>query len=90
MKLALTKPYFDLKQDHINVWNHLWNTGFSISYSKANGALNGDQINATIYNVLSSVPALFHEETTTADVKSFVTNSLSYVEGCYGSNHHTL
>lgn len=80
----------DFKQDHINVWNHLWNTGFSISHSKANAALNGDQINATIYNVLSSVPALFHEETSSTEVKSFVTNSLSYVEGCYGSNHHTL
>lgn len=90
MKLALNKPYADLKRDHITVWNRLWNTGFSVSNSKAAGALNGDKVNATIYYVLSSVPALYHEETTSAEMRSFVTNSLSYVEGCYGSNHHTL
>ena len=90
MKLALSKSYVNLKKDHITVWNKLWNTGFSISESKAKGALNGDVINATIYYILSSVPALYHEETTTAEMRAFVVNSLSYIEGCYGSNHHTL
>lgn len=88
--MALSKSYDNLKQIHINVWNHLWNTGFSVSESKASGTLNGDVINATIYYVLSSVPALYYEETSSSETKTFVTNSLSYVEGCYGSNHHTL
>lgn len=90
MKLALSRSYENLKRDHINVWNKLWNTGFSVSNSKAKGALNGDVINATIYYVLSSVRALYHEETTSSETRAFVTNSLSYVEGCYGSTHHTL
>ncbi len=90
MKMALSRRFNEFKQSHIDVWNRLWNTGFSISESKANGALNGDKINATIYYVLSSVPALYHEETSSVETKTFVLNSLSYVEGCYGSNHHTL
>ena len=90
MKLALSRSYANLKHDHVKVWNKLWNTGFSISNSKAEGALNGDIINATIYYVLSSVPALYDGETTTTETQTFVSNSLSYVEGCYGSNHQTL
>lgn len=90
MKLALSKSYANLKKIHIDAWNHLWNTGFSISNSKVGGALNGDVINATIYYVLSSTLASYLEETSTLKTKTFVTNSLSYVEGCYGGKHQTL
>ena len=45
--------YYNFKRQHIKVWNHLWSTGFEISRSKAENALNGDRINATMYAVLS-------------------------------------
>jgi len=43
------------KETHVQIWQKLWTTGFSIQTSKANDALNGDKINATIYYVLSQV-----------------------------------
>ncbi|KAI1280715.1 Uncharacterized protein HDE_13631 [Halotydeus destructor] len=43
----------DLLKRHVDAWGKLWSSGFSISWSKAKGALNGDVINATIYYVLS-------------------------------------
>lgn len=38
---------------HSEAWHNLWKPGFGISYSLADGALNGDSINATIYYILS-------------------------------------
>lgn len=90
MKEALRKHPSELKEQHINVWQQLWSTGIYISLSKATDALNGDQINATMYYVLSSVRSPIHEEATTQTQKSELTNSLSYAEGCYGGYHHTL
>lgn len=75
---------------HIDIWEKLWSTGFSISTSKATDVLNGDLINATMYNVLSSVRAPSFEIFTSPTVLANVSNSLSYVEGCYGANHDTL
>ncbi|XP_022184479.2 uncharacterized protein KIAA2013 homolog [Nilaparvata lugens] len=90
MKTALEKPLSTLRQSHIDVWRNLWSTGFYISYSKAANAINGDLINATIYYVLSSVRSSYYEEATPASMKNELRSSLSYAEGCYGSNHHTL
>lgn len=73
----------------MNIWEKLWSTGFSISTSKASDVLNGDLINATMYNVLSSVRSPTHEMSS-ADVLAKVSSSLSAVEGCYGANHDTL
>jgi len=43
-----------LLQYHSQAWNNLWKTGFGISHSKAGeGVVNGDDINATIYYILS-------------------------------------
>lgn len=33
--------YYKFRQQHIKVWNKLWETGFYISKSKADNALNG-------------------------------------------------
>ncbi|KAL1110352.1 hypothetical protein AAG570_007883, partial [Ranatra chinensis] len=79
-----------LKQDHIDVWYKLWNTGLTISVSKATGAINGDKINATIYYVLSNVRSLSSEVNTTHAKKNEVTKQLENVEGCFGGYHHTF
>lgn len=82
--------YENIEKTHIDIWEKLWSTGFSISVSKASGVLNGDLINATVYNVLSSVRAPTYEISSSPAVLAKVASSLSYVEGCYGANHDTL
>lgn len=79
-----------MEKMQVDIWEKLWNTGFSISTSKASDVLNGDLINATMYNVLSSVRAPSYEMSSSPAVLAKVSNSLSYVEGCYGANHDTL
>ncbi|KRY28549.1 Uncharacterized protein T01_8951, partial [Trichinella spiralis] len=39
-------------EEHTQAWNQLWNSGLSISYSKAPNGLNGDMINGTMYYIL--------------------------------------
>lgn len=80
---------FSFRSQHIKVWNSLWQTGFSISQSKAENALNGDKINSTIYNVLSHTRAYEFEESITPQRKNQIAHDLTYAEGCYDS-YHTL
>lgn len=68
-----------LLNQHTNAWQSYWNTGFSISDSKAKGAINGHKINSTIYYVLSQIPRGI------ANVEKSIANN----EGCY-RGHHTL
>jgi hypothetical protein len=42
----------------LQAWRSLWTTGFGISWSYAEGAVNGNRVNATIYYVLSQSPSL--------------------------------
>lgn len=81
--------YYTFKKQHINIWNNLWSTSFGISYSKAENNINGDQINATIYSVLSHVRSYEYEETITPQKKQEIEKALTYTEGCY-IGHHTL
>lgn len=78
--------FFD---DHEKAWNDLWKTGFYISASRAANALNGDKINATMYNVLSQVRAPLYETNVAPAQKAEANSVLTYAEGCYGG-HHTL
>jgi hypothetical protein len=39
--------YYNFRRKHINVWQSIWETGFEITTSKAENALNGNRINAT-------------------------------------------
>jgi hypothetical protein len=90
MRRALSRANkHSFKEDHMNVWSQLWSTGFTISYSKAADAINGDKINATMYYILSQVSSPYHEETTTRQKKAELANSLFYAEGCFGG-YHTL
>ncbi|CAG5093790.1 Similar to Uncharacterized protein KIAA2013 homolog (Xenopus tropicalis) [Cotesia congregata] len=68
-----------LLNQHVNTWQSYWNTGFSISDSKAKGAINGHKINSTIYYVLSQIPR------GTPNIEKSMPNN----EGCY-RGHHTL
>ena len=52
---AVSMTVVSLRQLHFDVWNTLWTTGFGISHSHADNAINGHQVNATMYYVLSQV-----------------------------------
>lgn len=78
-----------LKENHARVWQGLWYTGFFISDSKAEGIINGDRINATIYAILSQVRSYEHEDNIKSSTKSDIMRSLTYSEGCY-EGHSTL
>lgn len=80
---------YDFRLQHTKVWNSLWQTGFFISHSKAENALNGDRINATIYNVLSHSRAYEFEESITPQRKNQIAHDLTYAEGCF-DHYHTL
>jgi len=58
--------YNKLKKEHLEAWTNLWRSGFGISNSLALGAMNGDQINATIYYLLSNsrMPLIELKDTT--------------------------
>ncbi|XP_032527238.1 uncharacterized protein KIAA2013 homolog [Danaus plexippus] len=72
-----------LRDSHSTVWQGLWETGFYISDSKAEGVINGDRINATIYAILSQVRSYEHEEHIKPSTKSEILKTLTYSEGCY-------
>lgn len=76
-----------LKENHSRVWQGLWETGFYISDSKAEGVINGDRINATIYAILSQVRSFEYEEP--VKLGSKLSKTLAYPEGCY-EGHSTL
>jgi len=61
----------------------IWESGFSISTSRADGALNGDKINSTIYYVLSNVPAPLHNINTSPEVILELRKTLHYPDKCY-------
>ncbi|KAL5007089.1 hypothetical protein ScPMuIL_015895 [Solemya velum] len=89
LKSILTADPKILINEHTKIWNKLWRTGFSISHSKALNALNGDRINATLYYVLSNVPAPLHNPKTTEAEKKVIMQTLYYPDNCYGG-HSTL
>lgn len=81
--------YSRFKRQHLNVWHNLWETGFQISTSLADNVINGDQINATIYAVLSQVRSFESEHDSSEQYRNEIMKSLAYAEGCYDS-YHTL
>lgn len=67
----------------------LWESGFSLSYSKASGVLNGDKINRTIYYILSNVPAPMHDASTSKRERNAIEKVLYFPDRCY-QGHSTL
>ncbi|CAH1786242.1 unnamed protein product, partial [Owenia fusiformis] len=78
-----------LRNEHTKVWNQLWESGFSISYSLAPGAINGNRINATMYYVMSNLRSLIHEVNVSPVKKLELQKLLFFPDRCY-SGHHTL
>lgn len=79
---AAALPWQTLQDSHTEAWRSLWTTGFGISWSYAEGAVNGNRVNATIYYVLTQ--AASHLLSTASDTKRAELNGyLSYAEGCY-------
>ncbi|PVD33839.1 hypothetical protein C0Q70_05100 [Pomacea canaliculata] len=78
-----------LRLNHMRVWGKLWESGFSLSYSKASGVLNGDKINRTIYYILSNVPAPMHDASTSKRERNAIEKVLYFPDRCY-QGHSTL
>lgn len=89
LKSAVQGNIRRLREDHSKVWQELWASGFGISHSKAENALNGDLINATIYRVLSQAPAPLYHVSTSEEQRNSILRDIAYAEGCYGG-HQTL
>lgn len=81
---AVSTTSLTLRQSHLDIWRSLWTTGFGISHSMAENAVNGQQINATIYYVLSQTPAPIHSAHASKQEKADMMAQLAYSEGCYG------
>ncbi|XP_076471701.1 uncharacterized protein KIAA2013 homolog isoform X2 [Babylonia areolata] len=78
-----------LRQQHTRVWGKLWESGFSISHSKAAGMVNGDKVNRTLYYVLSNVPAPMHDLSTSKKDRAAIEKVLHYPDRCY-QGHYTI
>lgn len=83
-----TDPLY-LRMKHVEAWRKIWNSGFSISYSRAQGALNGDKINATLYYVLSNSRDYQSESDITPQQRLSYQKYLYVPDKCY-SGHSTL
>ncbi|XP_052801040.1 uncharacterized protein KIAA2013 homolog [Mya arenaria] len=83
LEAALKIDSETLRSEHVGIWRKLWQSGFSISYSLAADALNGDKINSTIYYVLSNVPAPLHDPKTNPEVALDLKKTLHYPDQCY-------
>jgi len=82
VRSAVAMTWQSLLDTHTEAWRNLWISGFGISWSFAEGAVNGNRVNATLYYVLSQSPTLLHSKITEAK-KSELQGYLSYAEGCY-------
>lgn len=83
---AVSMTAATLRSNHVDVWRSFWTTGMGISHSMAEESVNGGQINATIYYVLSQAPAPIHAVHTAAETRERLLRQLVYSEGCYGGH----
>lgn len=81
-----------LSNYHYEAWSRLWQSRFGLSFSKAQGVINGDSINSTIYYILSQKAALPTETFTDLSVALSYLNVNTFKfepESCY-NGHSTL
>ncbi|GFV17616.1 uncharacterized protein KIAA2013 homolog [Trichonephila clavipes] len=83
-----TDPLY-LRMKHVEAWKKLWHSGFTISISRALGALNGDKINATLYYMMSNSRDFMSETDITPHQRLSYQKYLYVPDKCY-SGHHTL
>ncbi len=84
LQKAASLTVSSLRQSHQEIWRALWTTGFGLSHSKADHAVNGDHVNATMYYVLAHIAAPIHGMHLPAKEKEELSAQLAYSEGCYG------
>ena len=94
-KTALTQTLAGVEQvsasslltHHSQAWRNLWKSGFGISLSRADGALNGDAINATIYLLLSHKSSFAQDAVWLSDEEDSRTSFLlDHPDRCYAGN----
>ncbi|KAF2349665.1 hypothetical protein FHG87_019579, partial [Trinorchestia longiramus] len=80
-----------LVRSHGESWAALWRAGVHMVTSRAHDSLNGDIINATLYNVLSQVRAPLQEPSVPPRMWAELAQELGPLrsDGCY-QGHHTL
>ena len=85
IKESLKIGFARLKKEHVNAWEDIWSTGFGISNSLASGAINGNQLNGSIYYLLTNNRAPLYEMTHSLTHNTSVKDEkLHYsVERCY-------
>lgn len=82
---AMNVGFSNLKKEHEIAWEDIWSTGFGISNSLASGAMNGNQLNGSIYYLLTNNRApLYEVKHSLTQNSSIVERTLPYsVERCY-------
>ncbi|CAF0867941.1 unnamed protein product [Didymodactylos carnosus] len=86
---ALQSSIFKLRKEHIDAWNSIWHSGFSISRSLAPQATNGDIINRTLYYILCSTPAPLYDLRLNETKREELKQNLYQTDRCY-DEHSTL
>ena len=72
-----------LQQYHEHAWEKIWSSGFSISHSHAPNVINGYQINATLYYMLSQRSMLLpnqSDQQSNSVLENFNTELSSFIE----------
>ncbi|CAF0948843.1 unnamed protein product [Brachionus calyciflorus] len=73
-----------LKIEHTKAWNDIWKSGFGISKSLADDALNGDRVNASLYYIASNQRAPLIEKSKPISNSSITEFKNEYhIERCY-------
>lgn len=67
----------------------MWYSGFGISRSRSQGAINGIHINMTMYYVMSHSKAPLYESVTSDEEKARLDRLLHFPDRCY-EKHHTV
>ena len=78
-----------LFKEHLETWESIWKTGFSLSRSLAPSVINGDVINRTMYYVLSTAAAPLYEFKSNETRREELQRTLFQIDQCYES-HSTL
>lgn len=78
-----------LHDQHSTLWETLWHSGFTISDSKAPGAINGHQVNMTMYYVLSHSRTVLNSDSISDAERHRLEELLYFPHRCF-EGHSTL
>lgn len=85
IKSMLNIGFKQLKKEHIQAWENIWESGFGISNSLASGAMNGNQLNGSIYFLLTNQRApMLEVSKISEDDKTAIDHKPHFnIERCY-------